>query len=437
MPDIKKPKNIVLLTIDCLRTDRLAYSGNLNKITPFLDSIAKKSVVFHNCYTPSSATSSSMCSYLTSKYPFEHGSRFTGDKLNFKDHTSFVELLQEQYHTVGFSSVENLNKYFNYDAGFNEYFDHIKYYSQFRNFGFNRKYNLLNFLRKLGIKNNHYITGSSLNAKIRRWFKFNSSDKLLLWSHFFDLHTWSKLLPKDSEKLYNSDSWADKVVEIYNNHLNKTDYFIEDFFSILSSNIDMDETLIIISADHGEMLGEHDSYMHGITLYDQEMNIPLIFYYPKYLDSIEVHDNISTIDIAPTILDICGLDISDSFSGLSFKNILHGKKEKSRFCYMESSYTDKYALKLNDYKFIYNGTNYIKMPRKIIRGNELYNLKEDKTESINIIDKKIKVAKKLENLLFKILKVEDSLKVPSKLLLDETVDELIKLGYLKKEYNEK
>ena len=86
-------------------------------------------------------------SYLTSKYTFEHGSRFTGDKLNFKDHISFVKLLQEHYHTVGFSSVENLNKYFNFDVGFNEYFDHIKYYSQFRNFGFNRKYNLLNILR--------------------------------------------------------------------------------------------------------------------------------------------------------------------------------------------------------------------------------------------------------------------------------------------------
>ena len=92
MKELKVPKNIVLLTIDCLRKDRLEYSGNSEKVTPFLDSIAEKAAVFHNCYTPSSGTSPSMVSYLTSKYPFEHGSRFTGDKMPFEN-PSFIELL--------------------------------------------------------------------------------------------------------------------------------------------------------------------------------------------------------------------------------------------------------------------------------------------------------------------------------------------------------
>ena len=97
MAELKEPKNIVLLTVDCLRKDRFAYSGNLDNVTPFLDSIARQSAVFHNCYTTSSGTSPSMVSYLTSKYPFEHGSRFTGDKMQLDKNTSFIELLQEKY----------------------------------------------------------------------------------------------------------------------------------------------------------------------------------------------------------------------------------------------------------------------------------------------------------------------------------------------------
>ena len=97
---------------------------------------------------------------------------------------------------------------------------------------------------------------------------------------------------------------------------------------------------------------------------------------------------------------------------------------------MEATLSDKYAIVLGDYKFIHNGTNYIKMPKKIVRGNELYDLRKDPMETKNIIDKKGKIGRELKNLLFSLLKVEDGEIPNSELLSDETAEELIKLGYI-------
>ena len=100
---------------------------------------------------------------------------------------------------------------------------------------------------------------------------------------------------------------------------------------------------------------------------------------------------------------------------------------------MESMFSDMSAIVLGDYKFIHNGTNYIKMPKKIVRGNELYDLRKDPMETKNIIDKKGKIGRELKKLLFSLLKVEDGEILSSEFLSDETAEELIKLGYLKRQ----
>ena len=272
--------------------------------------------------------------------------------------------------------------------------------------------------------------GPSINLKIDKWLNKRSGSGVFLWVHYFDLH----LFAEQVEKSHNSSPWKDpkKINQTYNSFAKNLDESLNDLFKTLSEQLNMKKTMIVLSSDHGEMLGENDCFLHGSSVYESEMNVPLIIHYPDKFRKMEIYDNVRTIDIAPTVLDVAGFEVPSSFDGESLIPLIKNGKGKKRLCYMESSYTDKYAVRLGDYKFIYNGTNYIIMPKKIVRGNELYDLSKDPDELNNLIDKKGKISNKLKKVLFSLLKIEENGVTPSKILSDETVDELIKMGYLKK-----
>ena len=243
------------------------------------------------------------------------------------------------------------------------------------------------------MKNSHHVSGAKMNLKIDRWLKKKSDSRIFMWVHYFDLH----LYTKEAAKLKHPHTWEEKSRQIYDNYAKDIDNILDDLFEVLSKHLDMNSTMIVLSADHGELLGTDRNYLHGSTsVYNQEMNVPLIIHYPDKFRKVEIYENVRTIDIGPTVIEASGLEVPTFCDGQSLFPLIFNKKGKERLCYMEATLSDKYAIVLGDYKFIHNGTNYIKMPKKIVMGNELYNLRKDPMETENIIGKKGKIGRKLE-----------------------------------------
>lgn len=415
----KNPENMILVTIDCLRKDKLGCYGSTNGLTPNIDTIASDSVVCDNYYTAIGETDPSLASYFTSKYPFEHGLRLVGEIFDVSRNIPVATLLRKKYNTVGFPGVEHLNGYFHFNEGFNEYYDHLPYYTTLRKVGINRRYNLLNLLRKMhiiGKKNRHSIDGNTLNARVKKWLSRNKENSFFMWIHYFDIHRRNNDAPDKHEEYNRALSYQDKIIgELYN---------------ILERYADMDETLMILTADHGEMLGEHGYYLHRGTVYQPEINIPLIVRYPNLLKRNRIKNIIRSIDIAPTLLDFAGIEKPKTFRGRSLLPIFSGGELEDPPAYMESYYFDKKGLRVGKWKLIVNGKNYVKKPKKIVIGDELYDLDKDPEEKTNLIDSEIEVARKIKKQLIKMLEPYDEQHKNYDDFDEERKEMLRALGYL-------
>ena len=446
---MQHPKNIVLVTVDALRTDVLGCYGNTDNLTPALDEISREALVCQNCFTTSSATSASIASIFTSQNPYEHGVRFVGEKNN-KKNLSFLSLLKQKYNTVGFPSVETLNKYFDFDEGFMEFYDHIKGYTWLRKAGIGR-FNLLNIfsLLKLIRRLKHRISGHEINLKVESWLKKKGDKPFFLWVHYFDIHTFSTNPGPWDTPEHSGDTVLAK--NLYNSAVKEFDLIFSDLISILKNHTDFSQTVIAVTADHGEMLGEAPGftegvsftqrpgfplstghYLHGSTLYNSEISVPLIIKVPGLEEKIVLNEIVRTIDIAPTFLNLLKIPKPDTFRGESILKLIKNPNDKGREAYMESIYADKTGICYDGWKLIINGTNYLREPSVKVNKNELYNIHADPLEQNNLSDEKPALVSELHGRLKNLLG-SNSINAVSENLSPEVKAELVKLGYLKEE----
>ncbi len=350
-----RPKKIILIAIDTLRADHLGCYGSKRDTSQNVDRMAKEGILFKHAFSPASHTIPSFGSIFTSKYPSHHSIGFNQNlfvetgKLNTDIDITLAEILNTiGYKTAGFISGIVIGKDTNFNAGFEIYDDDIG------NDPFGRR------------------TCEKTNQRVFDWLEKNLGEDFFLFIHYYDVHgpffvpdTYKDLFIDDSfygapeilndifdiepifnripdyqilkierdenQKLLNFEKDIRYYKAQYDATIRYTDDNLGNLFKKLKDLNIFEESLIIITADHGEAFGENNVYLyHGLTVTLDQISIPLILK-PHKGWNIErgiIGTHVSTIDIMPTLLSLCNYDYcSLAIEGHSLKKIIENRND--------------------------------------------------------------------------------------------------------------
>ena len=433
-------KNVILLTIDGLRPDFLSCYKKNNTLAPFLSSIGDESVIFNNAITSSSWTDPSIATIHTSTYSPNHGLRLNGQKLENLDTPTISEVLQEEgFSTIGAVGIESLNRRFNFHRGFKKFFDHNKYDRFLTSVGY-KKYNLLNFGRFTKLihpKYYHTKDGLKINNDIFNYIsKSNITSPTFLWIHFFDIlryrHQQHYTYLDNKRQASKSDylDWYDEGVK-------KVDNVVRNLFEQLTDLGLLEDSLVVITADHGEHLFQRNEKIlsHGYSLYDEDLKVPLILFNKNLFEPKIIENLVGSIDIFPTILELLNIKMLENFQGQSLVPLIQGNNiSEDRRIFSEAIAGDKKSVRTNEWKLIWAGDNQL-LELGGTRDKELFNIREDPSEKHNVIEKNPELALSLGKDLSRVFpEIKNSDFNPKNLIneMDDDVKTLLKnLGYIK------
>lgn len=380
-------KNVILFTIDTLRKDMLGCYGNTEGLTPFLDSIQDKCITFTNSHAVGPYTQASFPGILTSNYYLEYGRE---KKLNPKKTLISEALKRNGITTAGFHSNPYLCTFFGWNRGWDKYYDSM-----------DDKVDDIS----------PYIKGNVINEKVDQWLSgyITSQDynPFFLWVHYMDVHepyvpdqkhinqidSSVKLGTDEMMKLFkdvvlkrdaSNKETVDLLRKLYKAHVIEVDEYAEIFFDILKKHNLLENTVIIITSDHGDEFCDHGGLSHNGKMYSELVNVPF-FIYDLSLEKGQKSDIlISGADIPPTVLKLFSLEPEPNFKGQAILPIENYSLEG---CYGEAigkltnkmQETDKpvYYYRKDNLKIIYRVEN---------ENREMYDLKEDPKELNNIAD---------------------------------------------------
>lgn len=324
-------QSVILLSIDALRADHLGYHGYDRETSPFLDKLAEKFLQFENAVAASSHTRESVPSLLTGRYSdvfAQNGYRLT--------ERSIAERLSEHdFHTAGFHSNPYASRAYGFEKGFDTFDDDLR-------LGQNKILALAQrALDKFVFKKGEYhARASEINEKSLDWIDSLESNKsFFLWNHYMDVHgpynppdgynsfTDTSVTNSEAQALYQrcakqpdelTEHEQQLLIDLYDGEIQYLDIQLRSLVEELKQRELFEETLVIITADHGDAFGEHGYYAHPRYLHDELIRVPLLISPPKS-SSETISEMVSTIDIIPTILDWVG--VSDpSLPGISLLN---------------------------------------------------------------------------------------------------------------------
>ncbi len=362
--------NVVMIVIDTLRADHLSCYGYKEKTSPFIDSLAAKGTLFKHCYSASSWTAPSTASIFTSMYPFQHGvtlnmmvtRRFNQinrrHKLELnripKDAITIGEIMKNAgYNVYGFSDNYNIGD----KEGFNQGFDHMETYS----------YKGAEFINKRIL---------SFKDKLQKGEK-----PYFLYIQYMDVHQ-----PNHEWKPWykESDDKKKNTISRYNSELSYLDKKISELFKEFHWD---ENTLVIITADHGEELWDHGAKGHGYTLFKEVISVPLIFFAPNLgIAKQEIKYNVSSLDILPTLTSFVNEKKDIRFEGVDLYDILEGKSKgkslESRYIFSHLVDGNNVEQALESFCVIKNHLHYF---MNFSKGKYLFNLKLDPQERYNVI----------------------------------------------------
>ncbi|MGA1840177.1 MAG: tetratricopeptide repeat protein [bacterium] len=350
--------NLLLITIDTLRADHLGCYGYNKVKTPAIDSLAKEGVLFTRAFTPVPVTLPSHVSIMTGQYPIQHGIRNNGNFILGPDATTLAEVMKAQgYRTGACIGAFVLDSLFGLDQGFDFYDDSLP------------KEGAAAILLE-NERRAEAVTQAGLN-----WLEKNKDAPFFLWLHYFDPHA-IYLPPNPFKEEYKGN--------LYDGEIAYTDSCIDNLLQGMEKLELKERTIIILTSDHGEGLGEHGEPTHAIFIYDSTLQIPLIIRDPGgTLPSGKINAMVTTLDIFPTILDLLDLsskEINLKFEGKSLMPLIIKKVDslhseilcESLYPELNFGWSRIEGVRTPEWK-------YVSAPRP-----ELYNLIEDPKETKNL-----------------------------------------------------
>jgi arylsulfatase A-like enzyme/Tfp pilus assembly protein PilF len=348
------PKNVLLITIDTLRADRLSCYGSKHLKTPNIDSLAKKGILFSRAFANTSTTLPSHTNILLGTTPLDHG---VHDILNFivsEEYLTLAEHLKSQgYSTEAIVSAYSLDSRFGLDQGFDVYDDN---YAR----SYSKSFPALERKSEVVVEN----ALARIKVLEEPWF---------LWLHLWDPH--APYEPSEPFKTqYEKNPYDGEVAYV--------DFVLGKLFDELNKKNLYDKTMLILTGDHGESLGQHEELTHAFFAYNTTIWVPLILRIPGIKPG-RVDQNVSHLDIFPTICDSLGIDKPAFLQGTSLYPVMNGKELEKRLIYFESLYPYYSRGWAPIRGFIDEGEKFIESPIP-----ELYDLRKDFDESNNLAEKK-------------------------------------------------
>jgi arylsulfatase A-like enzyme/predicted Zn-dependent protease len=346
--------NVLLITIDTLRTDWLSCYGGKHLETPNIDSLSERGVLFSRAFANTSTTLPSHANILLGTTPPYHG---VHDNINFvvrEEFLTLAEYLKEHdYSTGAFIGAFPLHAKFGLNQGFDTYDD---------------KMDRLPFQDFMSEERR----GEVVIDRALSWLKKRNSP-WFLWIHCWDPHD-----PYEPPEPF----LTQYKVHPYTGEVAYVDFVLGRFFAYLEENNLFENTLVIFTGDHGESLGQHGEKTHGFLAYNTTIWIPLIIISPG-LEKCQVEHYVSHIDIFPTVCDILNLEKPPFLQGISLVPALKGKKVPQRPIYFESlhPYYSKGWAPLRG--FVSNNEKYTSSPIP-----EFYDLGADFDEKNNLAAKR-------------------------------------------------
>jgi len=394
--------NVILYLIDALRADHMEAHGYSRKTSPNITESANEGVRFARCFSQETWTRPSIVSLFTSTYSLVHGVRGHADAV-----PNYMLLLPEilrshGYATAGVSLNSNMGQLANLNRGFSR-FDET--------YPLNRRDCLPE------------STAFLENCRDRSFF---------LYIHTVEPH-WPYKPPEEFVRLFVPPGEDPENVDLYDAEIVRADSNIGLFISKLKELGMYDDTLLIITADHGEAFGEHEGiFKHADKPYNELIHIPLIMHLPGLLPTGKVvEQNVQLLDIAPTILDVLSIQRNEQFQGMSLLPLITGGPRE--------------ALESRTVYAVGKGvTATIRDDWKLLKDQDkasLYDLSTDPGETKNVADENAPVVNSLEEELARHQALQEKLaqqmrgsRAEEDVALDvdpRAIERLKALGYLK------
>jgi arylsulfatase A-like enzyme len=407
-----KDYNLVFVSFDALQAAHVGSLGYGRNVTPTIDAMAKEGFSFANNISTASWTVPASMTWFTGVYPSQH--RLTNkfavynppvQKLsNLKELSPEIVTLaeimkQNGYATGGFTGNAGVNGFFGYNQGFDTYF----------------------------FEKGKFGSMDQSIPKALEWLKEIKDKKFFMFLHGYDIHGQGipaggfdyRFVDKGYDKRYTGSkeeqealreeglekgqiSLRDEDVRfwraIYDEKIQRTDekfrHFLDEFDKMGLTG----KTLFVLTSDHGTEFYEHKRFDHGFSLYDELVHVPLVIKLPGRIDGKVVRDQISSLDVMPTVMELLDLrmpeNAKDQLRGASLVPALKGQSvDKDVFSETDYRlYTFKRSIQTKEgWKLIYTLES---------KGRELYNLKRDPGETRNLVDAEPRIAYELEQRLF-------------------------------------
>lgn len=327
--------NVVVVTLDTLRTDSLGIYGNPDGHSPHIDKLAAEGTVFDAAVTAIGTTFPSHASLFTGLYPRRHGVRWNGDTLP-DSFTTLAELLSAKgYETGAFVSVVGLLNRGGLDQGF------------------------ASVSHPRGGQGTGMRKGDLANDEAEAWLRARNDKPFFLWVHYFEPHSPYTLTPYSTTQLAGYEGPGaegltvkefyalredlplpqrehDALRSLYDGRVREADRLVGDVVAELESLSLLDSTLLVLAGDHGQHLGEHGRVGHGFSLWQEVLQVPLLIRDPRETSSRRVAQRVGIVDLMPTILDLLGLPVPRQLDGDSFADALRGEELASRLYFSEA-----------------------------------------------------------------------------------------------------
>jgi arylsulfatase A-like enzyme len=337
--------NVVLISVDSLRPDHLQCYGYHRPTSPRVDQLAAEGVLFENTISSTSWTLPAHAAMLTGLADTVHGCTDTDKQLDNSRQTLAERLADVGYKTAGYFSGPYLHPVFGTSQGFETYVDCTSY-PQFNN----SKAQSTGSIEGPDVwrRAQHDITNPKIYQEVNRWLKQNSSQTFFLFIHMWDVHfdfvppppydtmfdpgytgtmTGEDFLFSPRVKPGMPESDLQHLIALYDGEIACTDAYIGKVLDNLEVLGLADNTILLLTADHGTAFFEHGLKAHRNSLYDELIRVPLIIRYPKRIPAgLRFKEQVKLIDIVPTILDMLGMARPVDVMGQSLTPLFHGGK---------------------------------------------------------------------------------------------------------------
>lgn len=411
---------IIMFVIDTLRADHLRCYGYFRSTSPTIDRLAAEGVRFSDSHATAVATGPGFTSIITGLSPIHHKFYLTPfnipNAINFDDDIlTLAEMIWDHggYTTAAFDNLINFRS-------------HMKQFVR----GYEYYVNVTRTSRWI----HHHVVGEEVNKRLIPWIHEHKEEKFFLFIHYWDPHTpynqplsYRRLFryqslsdleketapagydyvqgwgtceeiakPIPERKIRGWPSTEEYPIDLYDGEIRYTDELINEVLAALDLTGILEDTMIILTADHGEQLGQHGHYGHP-GLHEPNIFIPIILWHPSSLPQGKVIEGyVQQADIVPTVLDLIGATPPTALDGESLLPIIEGTRGTREEIFVETG--QQRAILRGDWKLIRDAWGKV----------GLYNLRSDPMEVLNLADKEMAKREELGDALDKWVKVNTS-----------------------------